>query len=79
MTTIHIDDNTWKKLNQIRQVGESMNEVVQKLILLSGLTKEDDIIDDRDFNIVLEEFVKLQEGIEDVIEESKTSFGKVLS
>ena len=76
VTTIHIDEETWKKLNEIKTLGESMNDVVKRLLKTKGFI-DDTNLDNREFDTVLEEFVELQDGIETIIEESRKSFSKV--
>lgn len=33
VTTIQIEDNTWEELNKRKKVGESFDEVIQRIIL----------------------------------------------
>ncbi|MHA2252833.1 MAG: DUF7557 family protein [Candidatus Kariarchaeaceae archaeon] len=76
MTTIHIDEETWKKLNEIKELGESMNDVVKRLLNMKGFEDEADQ-DDREFDLVLDDFIDLQHDIDSVLEGSRESFSKV--
>ena len=78
MTTIHVSEITWKNLNQIKQLGESMDDVVVRLLRLYG-ESDDEISDTREFDAVLDEFCELQKGIDDIIEQSRASYAKEIS
>ncbi len=77
MTTIHISEENWRKMNQIKMLGESMDDVVTRLIAQSVETEER-IFDERDIDAVLEEFEEMQMGIDTLIEQSRLSFAKKL-
>ena len=55
MTTIHVSEITWKNLNQIKQLGESMDDVVVRLLRLYG-DNDDESMDNREIDVVLDEF-----------------------
>lgn len=75
MTTIHVSEENWKKLNQFKMLGESMDDVVSRL-LEQSTDQVKKIYDERDINIILEEFVEMQLGIDEIIEQSRISLSK---
>jgi len=40
MTTIHIKPDTWKKLIILKEPGESMDDVIQKLLKITNEIQE---------------------------------------
>ena len=78
MTTIQVSEITWKNLNRIQQLGESMDDVVVRLLRLYG-DNDDESMDNREIDVVLDEFCELQEGIDDIMEDSRASYAKEIS
>ena len=82
MTTIHVKEKVWKKLNALKNPGESMNDVVEKI--LNFYERKDvemykNTVDPKIFDRMLDEFCKIaSEDIERVIEGSRMSFKKDL-
>jgi len=84
MTTIHIKPDTWKKLIVLKEPGESMDDVIQKLLsILNDIRDSHDKLidsDSRSFDEVLDEFCSIaNEEIEPVVLKSKRGFQKQIS
>lgn len=76
MTTIHVKENTWKKLNNLKKPGETMDDVIHKIleIVQEGSSILDDS-DDVSFDELLDEFCTIAEKeLQTVISASKQSF-----
>ena len=56
-------------------LGESMDDVVSRL-LEQSTDQVKKIFDERDINIILEEFEEMQLGIDEIIEQSRISLSK---
>lgn len=56
MTTIHVKDDIWKKLNQLKESGETMNDVIERLLDRNLLLGGKEVIDPDDpfFNLKIE-------------------------
>jgi hypothetical protein len=81
MTTIHIKPATWKKLIILKEPGESMDDVIQKLLKITNEIQEahDNInnLDAPSFENLLDEFCSIaNEEIESVVSRSKKGFFK---
>ena len=80
MTTIHVDKETWKKLNTLKNPGESMNDVIRKILETferneTKMTMKK--FNPENFNKMLDEFCNIaSEEIETVIEGTRKSFLK---
>ena len=79
MTTIHVKDDTWNKLNILKEPGESMDDVIRKLIDLVNETREThESLNSSDlgsFSKLLDEFCSIaDEEIETVVSGSKRGF-----
>ncbi len=84
MTTIHIKPDTWKKLIVLKEPGESMDDVIQKLLsILNEIREAHDNLnnsDSRSFDNLLDEFCSIaNEEIEKVVLRSKKGFQKQIS
>lgn len=77
MTTIHISEENWKIMNSLKQPGESINDVVTRLLKLTGYNDAQEL-DERDFDHVLEDFIEIvnsdDPSIEEVIEQSRSGW-----
>lgn len=83
MTTIHVKRDTWKKLNSLKEPGESMNEVIERLLAIRSQehgtgSPLSAVADEKEFDALLEEFVEvLSDNIVDqTIDLSRSSFSK---
>ncbi len=81
MTIIHIKENTRKKLLTLKKPGETMDDVVQKLLELThGIPETTSNLDNSNqssFDDLLEEFCTIaNEELQQVIMGSKRSFQK---
>ncbi|HUX98741.1 MAG TPA: antitoxin VapB family protein [Candidatus Deferrimicrobium sp.] len=84
MTTIHVKEDTWKKLNVLKEPGESMDDVIRKLIEILNVNREIheslDNSDSTSFEKLLEEFCNIaDEETEIIIAGSKRGFQKQIS
>ncbi|MEX2721412.1 MAG: hypothetical protein Q6362_008390 [Candidatus Wukongarchaeota archaeon] len=85
MTTIHVKEETWKKLNSLRDPGEAMGDVIERLLSVydefiaskEASKKKEGKMSDEEFLRFLEEFCKVSdEEIERVIVASRKSFSR---
>ncbi|MFQ6126965.1 MAG: antitoxin VapB family protein [Candidatus Heimdallarchaeota archaeon] len=80
MTTIHIKESTWKFLNAMKQPGESMDDVVSRLIeayqQLAMMKKSIPTGNSEvELDILLEEFCTINtDELQEIIEASRKSF-----
>ncbi|MHA1783980.1 MAG: DUF7557 family protein [Candidatus Helarchaeota archaeon] len=84
MTTIHVKIETWKKLNGLKKPGETMNDVIQKLLEIfediQDAQKNLDDIDQESFDNLLDDFCSIaDEEIQKVILNSKKGFQKEIT
>ena len=82
MTTIHVDENTWKKLNALKNPGESMNDVIRKILNYFEKVKSEmktSKLNPDVFTKKLDEFCMIaSEGIAEIVEGTRLSFKKVM-
>lgn len=83
MTTIHVKRDIWKKLNSLKEPGESMNEVIERLLAIRSQehrtsSPSTTVADEKEFDALVKEFVEvLSENIVDqTIDLSRSSFSK---
>ncbi len=83
MTTIHVKDEVWKKLNSLKEPGQSMNEVIEHLLAIneSNLRQrasENSTSSFEEFDALLDDFVSTisEKSIQETIEISRKSFSK---
>ena len=83
MTTLHVKKNTWKKLNSLKEPGESMNDVIERLLAIRSQelrigSSLSFVTDGEKFDSLLEEFVEVlsEEVLDQTIELSRRSFSK---
>ena len=79
MTTIHVERNVWKVLNTLKEPGESMNDVIKRL--LRARPDDNSYLSEpnsNDFDKIVEEFVSVlsDELLVQTIEQSRRSFSK---
>lgn len=80
MTTIHVMESTWKFLNSMKQPGESMDNVVNRLIeayqqltMIKGNIPTEN--SEEDLDALLEEFCTINtDELQKTIEASRKSF-----
>lgn len=81
MTTIHVKDEVWKKLNSLKEPGQSMNDVIEHLLAINESTlkqiaSESSINSFEEFDALLDDFVSTisKDSIQETIEISRKSF-----
>ncbi len=68
MTTIHVKEETWQKLNQLKQPGETMDDVVRRLLKRYEITLANEQSGRIDIDELVEEFIRETEDIDHTIE-----------
>ena len=48
MTTIHVKEHVWKMLNSLKEPGETMNDVIERLLALKMTINNDTSINPED-------------------------------
>ena len=81
MTTIHVKKDIWKKLNYMKKPGESMDDIIRKLLEFYNQYMEIEnslkISDEKSFNKLLDEFCSIADDeIQSIISGSRKSFQK---
>jgi len=81
MTTLHVKENTWRELNKLKKPGETMDDVIRKLLEIMNEVKEtqNDLLnsDNTSFDELLDEFCSItDEEFQGVISGTKRSFQK---
>ncbi len=86
MTTIHVKDEVWKKLNSLKEPGQSMNDVIERLLsvnesALKQLTSDNSISSSEEFDALLDDFISTisEDLIQKTIDLSRKSFSKEVS
>ncbi|MBD3227622.1 MAG: hypothetical protein GF329_05480 [Candidatus Lokiarchaeota archaeon] len=83
MTTIHVKKEIWKILNMMKTPGESMNDVIVRLLEVYSKSNEDKLdaekMSDEAFKELLNEFCDIANAeIDSIITGSKDSFNKFI-
>ncbi|MCY3411628.1 MAG: hypothetical protein INQ03_08365 [Candidatus Heimdallarchaeota archaeon] len=77
MTTIHISKSNWKRLNQLKEPGETMDDVVSKI--LSSYVDDEENTEEIQFDTLLDKIIEVQEAqdptIEEILDQPRLSFG----
>lgn len=83
MTTIHVKEKVWKKLNSLKDPGQSMSDVIERLLAISefasDLTVDKYPTSDSDtFDDLLNEFIAVisDESLQMTINKSRNSFAR---
>ena len=81
MITIHVNDDVWKKLNSLKKSGETMDDVIRKLLEIFSKAQENidagNEIEIISFDELLEEFCTIaDEEFRETIEGTRRSFQK---
>ncbi len=83
MTTIHVKDEVWKKLNSLKEPGQSMNDIIEHLLAINESTlkqgaSESSTSSFEEFDALLDDFISTisEKSIQETIEISRKSFSK---
>ena len=81
MTTIHVKNDVWKKLNSLKKPGETMDDVIRKLLAIFSEAQEStnalNEMEVSSFDELLEEFCTIaDEEFRETIEGTRRSFQK---
>ena len=86
MTTLHVKDDVWKKLNSLKEPGQSMNDVIERLLAinestLKQLASESSTSTSDEFDALLDDFISIisEKAIHETIKISRKSFSKEVS
>ena len=76
MTTIYVKKEVWKRLNALRQPGESLGEIIETLLdyYEATLPLEEDSLSDKEFSQLVASLHIPQEEFEKYLEKAKASF-----
>ncbi|MFX1295097.1 MAG: hypothetical protein ACFFD2_09635 [Promethearchaeota archaeon] len=81
MITIHVKEDTWRKLNRLKKPGETMDDVIRKILEVFSVIRENNHssnkINNRSFDELIEEFCNIaNEEFHEIIDGSRRSFQK---
>lgn len=81
MTTIHVKEDTWRKLNGLKKPGETMDDVIRKILEIFSEVQEiysaSSKAEDGSFDKLLEEFCSIaDEEFREITEGLRRSFQK---
>ncbi|MHA1144525.1 MAG: DUF7557 family protein [Candidatus Helarchaeota archaeon] len=79
MTSIHVNEDTWKELNGLKEPGETMDDVIRKLLEIMHSIQENretaESTEHSSFNELLDEFCTIMdEEFQDTILGTRRSF-----
>ena len=82
MTTIHVREDIWKQLNALKEPGESMNDVIKRILEVNATitqgTETSSVTTSEEIDGMIEEFVAVisEEILGETVERSRKSFAK---
>ena len=78
MTSISVSGEVWRKINMLRQPGETMNSVIEKLLSKTDKDTSDvgELLSDEDFDDLLNNLLVSEEDLKKYLEITRKSFAR---
>ena len=74
MTTIHVKNDTWKRLNRLKMPGESMDDVVRRLLNHSETRKTMKHLNNEEIEKLVEKYIEAVSDIDETVELMRDSW-----